>query len=578
MTELFEPTDARDHRVLQDYDGPLAALNRAGLLTAGDVRTAETLCRLGGEQSTEVALAVALLVRAARSGSVCVDLREVGDLLPDHPWPEPASWLAAVEASPLTGVALRVEAGLVYLHRYWGEEGAVVTDLHERLSRAQPVVDEDRLAAALDRLFPASYAEQRSAAAESARRWTSVITGGPGTGKTTTLARLLAVLADQSDAPLRIALAAPTGKAAARMSQALARAVEEATFPNADRDGVAGLTASTLHRLLGFRPDNHSRFRHHRGNRLPHDVVVVDETSMVSLTLMARLIEAIRPDARLVLLGDADQLASVEAGAVLHDVVEGFRDRTPSPVSRLRTSHRFGAEIGALAAAVRDGRADEAWAMLSAGSSRVELIAPDDLARIREVAVPGPVALRAAAVARDHDGVIAALNAHRLLCAHREGPFGIAAWNERIEQWLKAAEGVEWLPDRYPGQPLLQTSNDYGLKLWNGDTGAVLGGEDRQALFDDGAGGRLVALARLADVEVAHALTVHRSQGSEFGEVTVVLPEPDSRLLSRQLLYTAVTRAVEVVRVVGTEESVKEAVRRQARRASGLADRLATRA
>jgi exodeoxyribonuclease V alpha subunit len=578
MTELFEPTDTRDHRVLQVYDGPLAALNQAGLLTAGDVRTAETLCRLGGEKSTEVALAVALLVRAARSGSVCVDLRQVGDLLSDHPWPEPTAWLAAVETSPLTRVALRIEAGLVYLHRYWGEEGAVVTDLHERLSRAQPVVDEDRLAAALDRLFPASYAEQRAAAAESARRWTSVITGGPGTGKTTTLARLLAVLADQSDAPLRIALAAPTGKAAARMSQALARAVEEATFPDADRDAVAGLTASTLHRLLGFRPDNHSRFRHHRGNRLPHDVVVVDETSMVSLTLMARLIEAIRPDARLVLLGDADQLASVEAGAVLHDVVEGFRDRTPSPVSRLRTSHRFGAEIGALAAAVRDGQADEAWAMLSAGSSRVELIAPEDLVRIREVVVPGPVALRGAASARDHDGVIAALNAHRLLCAHREGPFGIAVWNERIEQWLKAAEGVEWLPDRYPGQPLLQTSNDYGLKLWNGDTGAVLGGEDRQALFDDGAGGRLVALARLADVEVAHALTVHRSQGSEFGEVTVVLPEPDSRLLSRQLLYTAVTRAVEVVRVVGTEESVKEAVRRQARRASGLADRLATRA
>ncbi|WP_345893939.1 ATP-binding domain-containing protein [Nocardioides sp. TF02-7] len=155
------------------------------------------------------------------------------------------------------------------------------------------------------------------------------------------------------------------------------------------------------------------------------------------------------------------------------------------------------------------------------------------------------------------------------------GPHGVGAWNTRVEQWLRAAEGTDWLPDRYPGQPLIQTSNDYGLRLWNGDTGAVLGGDERQALFDDGAGGRVLSLARLSDVEVAHALTVHRSQGSEFREVTVVLPDPDSRLLSRELLYTAVTRAVDVVRVVGTEESVREAVRRHARRASGLADRLA---
>jgi exodeoxyribonuclease V alpha subunit len=574
MTELFEAIDEHDHRVAAGLTGALAELNAAGLLTAGDVRTAQAVCRMGGERSADVELAVALLVRAARNGSVCVDLREVGDLLPGHPWPDAEPWLTGVAASPLAGVALRIEAGLLYLHRYWGEEGAVVTDLHERLTRDQPVVDDGRLQAALDRHFPADYAEQRAAAEASARRWTSVITGGPGTGKTTTLARLLAVLADQSEVPLRIALAAPTGKAAARMSQALTRAAGEDTFPEAERPAVAGLTASTLHRMLGFRPDNHSRFRHHRGNRLPHDVVVVDEASMISLTLMARLIEAIRPDARLILLGDADQLASVEAGAVLHDVVAGFRDRSPSPVSRLETSHRFGEEIGRLAAAVRDGQADEAWALLAAGGSEIELVDPADAARIRDLVLPTVRELRGHALTGDVDGVIAALNAHRLLCAHRAGPYGVESWNERIEQWLKADEGVDWLPYRYPGQPLIQTSNDYGLKLWNGDTGAVLGGEERRAVFDDGADGRLVSLARLSEVEVAHALTVHRSQGSEFGTVTVVLPEPDSRLLSRQLLYTAVTRAVHQVRVVATEESVKEAVHRRARRSSGLAGRL----
>ena len=578
-TELFEVLDEHDHRIAVQLGGPLAELNSAGLLTAGDIRTAQAVCRLGGEDSPDVLLAVALLVRAARHGSVCLDLREVAGLLPDHDWPDPTTWLATIEASALTGVALRVEAGLVYLHRYWAEEGAVVDDLRERTVRAAPPVDENRLAAALDRLFPESFDEQRRAAEQSARRWTSVITGGPGTGKTTTLARLLAVLADQSTptgSPLRIALAAPTGKAAARMSQALGRAVAATEFPlpDADKRAVDGLAASTLHRLLGFRPDNHSRFRHHRGNRLPYDVAVVDETSMVSLTMMARLIEAIRPDARLILLGDPDQLASVEAGAVLHDVVAGFDDRTPSPVSRLATSHRFGAQIGALAAAVRDGEADVAWDLLSAGGASVELVDPGDVDRIRDVLLPGPRALRAAALAGDHEAAVKALNSHRLLCAHREGPFGLHLWNDRIEQWLREDAGLDWLPARYPGQPLLQTSNDYGLRLWNGDTGVVLGGEERRAVFDDGGTGRVVSLARLSDVEVAHALTVHRSQGSEFGTVVVVLPEPDSRLLTRQLLYTAITRAVDKVYVVGNEASVKEAVRRQAGRASGLAGRL----
>jgi len=466
--------------------------------------------------------------------------------------------------------------GLLYLDRYWRQEEQVRTELQQRAAAPPPPVDLDRLRAGLVTLFPDDReARQRLAAAVCALRRVTVLAGGPGTGKTTTVARILALLHDQPGPPPRVALAAPTGKAAARMSQALTNASERDDFPQADRAAVAGLTASTLHRLLGSRPDNHSRFRHHRANRLPHDVVVVDETSMVSLSLMTRLVEAIRPDARLILLGDADQLASVEAGAVLHDIVAGFRDRTPSPVSRLETSHRFGVEIGRLAAAVRDGDADEAWRLLSSGADSIELVDPADTTRIRDVVMPGPRALRAAALADDHEQAVRALNSHRLLCAHREGPYGVRTWNDHVEQWLKAEEGTDWLPARYPGQPLIQTSNDYGLKLWNGDTGVVLGGDERQAVFDDGGTGRVLSLSRLADVEVAQALTVHRSQGSEFGQVTVVLPEPDSRLLTRQLLYTAITRAVDVVRVVGTEESVKEAVRREARRASGLGDRLA---
>jgi exodeoxyribonuclease V alpha subunit len=584
VTEIFEPVDAWDRRLALRAAPPLAELNRAGVLTAADVHVAARLGRIGGETSADVLLAVALAVRAVRHGSVCVDLtgaaevvdRLLGGAAPVR-WPDPDRWTAAMAASPLTGSALRLEGPLLYLDRYWQEERAVVADLLARTARPAPPVDDHRLEEALARLFPGeAYDEQRAAARACAGRWTSVLTGGPGTGKTTTLARLLATLAASAGAPLRVALAAPTGKAAARMTQALVEAVHRDDFPVADRASVAGLTASTLHRLLGVRPDNSTRFRHHRGNRLPHDVVVVDETSMVSLTMMARLLEAVRPDARLLLVGDADQLASVEAGAVLHDVVHGFRGRPDSPVSELRTSHRFGDRIGALAAAVRDGHAGRAWEQLAAGSAAVELVDPADEARVRELVEPPARLLRDLARGGRTEEALAALRAHRLLCPHREGPFGVAGWNDRVERWLQEREGRDWLPDRYAGQPLIVNANDYGLRLWNGDTGVVVGDDDgeRVALFDDGASGRVLSLARLSDVTTAHAMTVHRSQGSQYDDVTVLLPDDDSRLLTRQLLYTALTRARHRVRVVATEDAVRAAVDRQALRATGLAERL----
>jgi exodeoxyribonuclease V alpha subunit len=584
VTELFEPVDAWDHRLALRAPGSLAEINRAGVLTAADVHVADRLGRLGGEGSADVLLAVALAVRAVRHGSVCVDLGGAADVL-DRLFggrcpvelPRTGPWVEAVAASPLTGSALRLEGGLLYLDRYWQEEGTVVADLLARVGRGAPPVDSGRLEAALTRLFPgSSYDEQRDAARDAARRWTTVLTGGPGTGKTTTLARLLGVLAATADAPLRVALAAPTGKAAARMTQALVEAVDREDFPEADRAAVEGLSASTLHRLLGVRPDNGTRFRHHRGNRLPHDVVVVDETSMVSLTLMARLLEAVRPDARLLLVGDADQLASVEAGAVLQDVVNGFAGRPDSPVSRLRTSHRFGDEIGALAGAVRVGDAATAWELLASGSGAVELVDPADERRIRELVEPPATRLRDLARAGNSAGALAALREHRLLCPHREGPFGVTGWNARVERWLQEREGRDWLPDRYAGQPLIVNANDYGLRLWNGDTGVVVGDDDgeRVALFDDGGGGRVLSLARLSDVTTAHAITVHRSQGSQFDDVTVLLPEDESLLLTRELLYTALTRARRRIRVVATEAAVRAAVGRRAQRATGLADRL----
>ncbi|MEZ0362615.1 exodeoxyribonuclease V subunit alpha [Mycobacterium sp. pUA109] len=558
--------------------GLLRVFNAAEVLEFADVHTAQRICALGGEPDERVALAVAVTVRALRGGSVCVDLGAVAADVggPELPWPEPAGWLAAVRASRLVReppVLHLTDDGLLYLDRYWREEAQVCTDLLALSLHGAPAAAPD-----LDRLFPPGYEEQRAAAQIALSQPVTVLTGGPGTGKTTTVARLLALLARQASVSgrggLRIGLAAPTGKAAARLAEAVS--VEVLRLDPVDRQRLSGLSASTLHRLLGSRPDSATRFRHHRGNRLPHDVIVVDETSMVSLTLMARLLEAVRPDARLILVGDPDQLASVEAGAVLADLVDGLSARSDTRVAALRTAHRFGASIGALAAAIRAGDADAVLTLLAAGGEHLEWIDDEDpVARLRAVLVPHALRLREAALLGAEAVALATLDEHRLLCAHRRGPHGVEHWNRQVQRWLTEETGdTHWSP-WYAGRPLLVTANDYGLGVHNGDTGvtlvrpdglrAVIAGADRVLEF---------APSRLADVDTMHAMTIHKSQGSQAEDVTVLLPADDSRLLSRELFYTAVTRAKRTVRVVGSEAAVRAALGRRVVRASGLAQRL----
>ena len=591
MSDLFEPVDATDARLALRATGLLADFNTAGVLTSADVHVAAALGRLGDEDDERVLLAVALAVRAVRAGSVCVDLATVADP-EDLPWPDPVGWAAAVAASPLVEAGLvRWDNDLLYLDRYHEQESQVVTDL---LSRAATSPDHDpglmaaslaRVAAAMqehhreaaerdDRPLP-TYDEQVAACLAAAGQWTTVLTGGPGTGKTTAVASLLVGLLDQHPGGLRIALAAPTGKAAARLQQAVHQEAE--AFDEPDRVRLAGVTASTLHRLLRPDPGNSTRFRHHRGNRLPHDVVVVDESSMVSLTQMARLLEAVRPDARLILVGDPHQLSSVEAGAVLSDVVRGFHGRSDSPVTALQSTHRFGPEIRALAEALRTGDADGALAVLAAGHDAVEWVDEADPApRIRATALAAALAVRDAAEHGDVVGALRALDRHRLLCAHRDGPFGVRHWNRRIEHWLTAETGDPLHERAYVGRPLLVTANDHQLGVYNGDSGDVVltpGGPRAVIAASDGP--RDLAPSRLGDVETMHAMTIHKSQGSQADVVTVLLPDEDSRLLSRELFYTAVTRARTRVRVVGSEAAIRAAIGRRAQRASGLAVRLA---
>jgi exodeoxyribonuclease V alpha subunit len=406
-----------------------------------------------------------------------------------------------------------------------------------------------------------------------------------------------------------VALTAPTGKAAARLEEAVH---EEAAGLDVDdelRRRLLATKASTLHRLLGWQPGNRSRFRHHRGNRLPHDVVVVDETSMVSLSQMAKLVEAVRPDARLVLVGDPQQLASVEAGAVLGDIVGPAADRlllraaaraaladatgessvTAEPpagtaigdgIIVLRRVHRFGGGIAVLADAVRRGDGDAAIAALSDGRDDltwipVDLAAPKgaELTAVRQAAVEAGVAIAEAARAGEARAALEALGGFRVLCAHRRGPYGVATWSAQVEAWLgSAVPGFAATGAWYVGRPLLVTENDYTLGLYNGDTGVVVaaGAERLAAVFERRGQVLEFSPARLSAVETVHVMTIHKSQGSQFDTVATLLPDPDSPILTRELLYTAITRARRRLLLAGTEEAVRVAVTRPVARSSGL--------
>jgi exodeoxyribonuclease V alpha subunit len=559
--------DPLDWRLVGGAAGPLRMFNEAGVVEASDVHVAQRVTSLSGESDDAVALAVALVVRALRGGSVCVDLRTVASEVgvPELPWPDPDEWLTAIRSSPLLGTVLRLHGDMVYLDRYWREEEQVCADV-----LALAAASGAAATPGLDRLFPPDNPEQRAAAEIALSQSVTVLTGGPGTGKTTTVARLLALLAEQASASLRIALAAPTGKAAARLQEAVS--AEVARLDSVDRDRLGDLQAVTLHRLLGSKPDTSTRFRHHRGNRLPHDVIVVDETSMVSLTMMARLLEAVRPETRLILVGDPNQLASVQAGAVLADLVDGLSGRKDVRVAELRTTYRFGAAIGELAEAVRVGDADRVLAVLRSGDEHIEFVEDaDPTQRLRELLLRHALRVReAASLGMGLIGLMV-LDEHRLLCAHREGPYGVRQWNDQVERWLTEETGqTTWSP-WYVGRPLLATANDYALNVYNGDTGVVIAAIDgvRACI-----GAATLAPSRLGDVETMYAMTIHKSQGSQAKEVTVLLPHEDSRLLTRELFYTAVTRAKKRVRVVGSEAALRAAIERRALRASGLRQRL----
>ena len=488
----------------------------------------------------------------------------------------------------------------LYLHRYFDLERRLARRLQRAAAAPLPPPDSacggagggagagagagaELLATLFGGRPDAAHAQQRAAVALALGGRLTIISGGPGTGKTTTVVNLLACLLAQ-DPQARIQLAAPTGKAAARMSQAVRE--RSGHLPAALR-GRLPFEASTVHRLLGATPDG--RFMHHAGNRLALTVLVVDEASMLDLALATRLLEAVPDDARIVLLGDKDQLAAVESGSVFADI---SARSTPAAaqgglagrVVWLEHNFRFAADsgVGQLAGHIRAGRADETRATLRSGGQGtlrwLDGSGSAPWAAMHEGLSPY---LDAVAVG-NVDAIDRAWAGFRVLCAVHDGPQGVVAVNAALTQWarerlggLDAAPHSPW----YPGRPVLVLRNDPALKLFNGDIGITLpdpaaGGALRVCFPAAGNTWRALAPARLPEHQTAYAMTVHKAQGSEFGQALLLLPDLGSRVLTRELLYTAVTRVQHGLTLCARATVLDQAVGQATRRQSGLQTRL----
>lgn len=722
-TDQREPVD-NAHRLatLSDTEALLAQWQQAGWIRPLDTGFARLIRELSEEQGDTpqplVLLLAALTSHQVGRGHVCIDLAtllaDAGHTLALPPEEPAKPTLTDIEVADLAGThpqdllarvqlddcltALQhsravsdgsVPAPLVlngtrlYLRRFWRYEQRIAEGIRHRLALPSPLADPQSMAAqtlsrALDTLFqskePVDY--QKLACALAARNRFAVITGGPGTGKTTTVVNLLAALQavagespERAGRKYRIRLAAPTGKAAARLNESIGGAVSRlplAALPGSVELDDIPTKVTTLHRLLGSRPDTR-QFRHHRDNPLLVDILVIDEASMVDVDLMASVFDALPAHAQLILLGDKDQLASVDAGAVLGElcqrafeahytpetndwlaaitgaqVPDSLVDKAGQPldqaVAMLRKSYRFGQDSGirqlaeavntrALTPTIQKQIREEAFEdviWLNGNSPRPDpeqtlaLICQHAVTgspgafrntgegrTVNEAVIPPPVGYRhylelmknsgltADSPREDWDthakAVLEAFNDFQMLCALRRGPWGVEGLNQRIAHHLLAEKLIDRTEGWYPGRPVLITGNDYNLGLMNGDIGITFrvpwdrtpDGAAAYALrvafpSGDADGGiRWISPSRLQQLETVYAMTVHKSQGSEFNHTCLVLPDRLSPVLTKELVYTGITRAKNWFSLItGDAQVFKDSVEQQVVRASGLALRL----
>ena len=603
-----------------------AALLENNIFSPLDVHFARLMTRLSGAGSENLFLAAALASRFQGLGHVCFDLSSLAGkpLLegePDFPiCPEAERWTESLEKEKVVGrpgeyKPLILDGPRLYLYRYWEYEKKLIDFLKERTAATAGPADEGALRDGLTRLFPRTDSQgtdwQKVAALASVWKRFCVISGGPGTGKTFTVAKILALLLQQKgQGALRMALAAPTGKAAGRLQEALKKNLEGLECPDPIKASLP-LEGATLHRLLKPIPET-PYFRYDSNNPLPFEVVVIDEASMVDLALLSKLVQALSPESRLILLGDMDQLSSVESGAVLGDICglgnnQGFSkdfldsyqrvtgerlDGGPNEESgtgirdsiiSLQKNYRFGSSsgIGALSRAVKEGEGAAAYSLLRGPTAPDirwrDLPRPDALGlTIRTLAVSGFSRYFQPFGAGE---IFGSFGRFRILCALREGPYGVQALNRLIEQLLRQEGLIRQEGRWYPGRPVMITRNDYQLRLFNGDMGITLvdpeGNQELRVFFPSPDGTvRKYPPLRLPEHETVYALTVHKSQGSELDRVLLILPDRDAPVLTRELIYTGITRAREQVEIWGKETIFCRAVSRRIQRSSGLREAL----
>ncbi|MEL0623552.1 exodeoxyribonuclease V subunit alpha [Marinomonas arenicola] len=609
---------------------PLMAWQEQGVLRAIDRQWIEQLAHHVNESNDAVHIAGALCSAYLGAGHICIDLVSL--------WKKPPEGLAVTElkaalaasgvhsvadwcdalkqsqlvslALPLTEKPMVLSGTRLYLYRYFQYEQQVLSYLKHHAG-ATPFEPD---AAIIDRLFPNKSDTvdwQKVAVANAASLPFSVISGGPGTGKTTTVTKLLALLVSQSAAQgkvLRIELAAPTGKAAARLTESIANAKRSLPLED-DIKAAIPEQASTLHRLLGSDFDR-SRFKHNRDNPLHLDVLLVDEVSMVDLPMMAKLIDALPPHARLILLGDKDQLASVEAGSVLGDLslgierayfqadwaerltrltgenVSQFANPEAPLISRsltlLRTSYRFDANsgIGHLAKAMNAGNAQDAIYQLQNNPRDVHWQVPTEQQTKPDIATLAKGYddyWDAVRQQKDIVSLYAAFSRYQILTAVRQGEFGVEQVNKQLELYFYQRGRVKDPHVWYPGKAVMLTRNDASLGLFNGDIGLCMPDESQRLrvwfMQPDGSFTGLLP-SRLSAFEVVFAMTVHKSQGSEFERVALLLPLTSSPVLTRELIYTGITRAKQDFTLWGAAHLVTAAAQSRIQRNSGLPDEL----
>jgi exodeoxyribonuclease V alpha subunit len=633
QTGIFDQLTPSEDRLLENGSPAqvsLSTLQAKGVFRAIDCQWIEQLAQHAGENDHSVWMAGALCSAYLGAGHICIDLATLWQMPPEGMSVDELrnalaaggvnsvqAWCDALNASCLVATApnfaerpMVLVGTRLYLYRYYQYEQQVLNYFKKQFDVAPFDVDAGLLA----QLFPETSETvnwQKVSVANAASLPFSVISGGPGTGKTTTVTKLLALLVAQSFSqgkPLRIELAAPTGKAAARLTESISSAKADLPLSDEIKQAIPE-QASTLHRLLGS-DFGRSRFKHNKDNPLHLDVLLVDEVSMVDLPMMAKLIDAMPPHARLILLGDKDQLASVEAGSVLGDLSFGienvyFRpewaarlafvtgeDITPfgnalaPPISRaltlLRTSYRFHANsgIGHLAKAMNAGDAKGVLRCLQSGRDDVHWCVPEEgqtKADIATLAKGYDDYWEAVRQKRGIAELYATFSRYQILTAVRQGEFGVEKINAHLELYFYQRGRVKDPHVWYPGKAVMLTRNDAALGLFNGDIGLCMPDDSQRLrvwfMQPDGSFTGLLP-SRLSEFEVVFAMTVHKSQGSEFDRVALLLPITPSPVLTKELLYTGITRAKKDVTLWGASSLIRNATHARIQRHSGLIEAL----